>query len=115
MPLGRLTHSFDSDAVAHGMPISKRAEGRQGKRCQRGMVRARYDADQPIFWVGPSWGRAPANSVVDSYGQSHEIPNLWVCGTRHLSHRGRFNPTFTIFALSQRGRTYGLAMGNVDN
>jgi choline dehydrogenase-like flavoprotein len=41
--------------------------------------------------------------VVDSYGQSHEIPNLWVAGPSIFPTAGASNPTFTIFALSQRG------------
>jgi choline dehydrogenase-like flavoprotein len=45
---------------------------------------------------GTIMGTGAANSVVDSYGQTHEIPNLYVAGP------GIF-PTHTIFALSLRG------------
>ncbi len=50
-----------------------------------------------IMWTGAT------NSVVDSYGQSHEIPNLWVAAPGIFPTEGASNPTFTIFALSQRG------------
>jgi choline dehydrogenase-like flavoprotein len=52
---------------------------------------------------GPIMGACAADSVVDSYGQSHEIPNLWVAGPSIFPTAGASNPTFTIFALSQRG------------
>jgi choline dehydrogenase-like flavoprotein len=52
---------------------------------------------------GTIMGTGADNSVVDSYGQSHEIPNLWVAGPGIFPTSGASNPTFTIFALSQRG------------
>jgi hypothetical protein len=33
-------------------------------------------------------GTSVANSVVDSYGQSHEIPKLWVAGPSIFPTRG---------------------------
>jgi choline dehydrogenase-like flavoprotein len=41
--------------------------------------------------------------VVNSYGQSHEIPNLWVSGPGIFPTEGASNPTYTILALSLRG------------
>jgi choline dehydrogenase-like flavoprotein len=52
---------------------------------------------------GTIMGAAASDSVVNSYGQSHEIPNLWVAGPSIFPTAGASNPTFTIFALSQRG------------
>jgi choline dehydrogenase-like flavoprotein len=52
---------------------------------------------------GTIMGSGAGDSVVDSYGQSHEIPNLWVAGPSIFPTAGASNPTFTIFALSQRG------------
>jgi len=52
---------------------------------------------------GTIMGTSVADSVVDSFGQSHEIPNLWVAGPCIFPTAGASNPTFTIFALSQRG------------
>ena len=48
-------------------------------------------------------GTGASNSVVNSYGQSHEIPNLWIAGPGIFPTEGASNPTYTIFALSQRG------------
>ena len=52
---------------------------------------------------GTIMGTEASNSVVNSYGQSHEIPNLWIAGPGIFPTEGASNPTFTIFALSQRG------------
>ena len=41
--------------------------------------------------------------MVDSYGQTHELPNLYVAGPGIFPTAGASNPTYTIFALSKRG------------
>ena len=48
-------------------------------------------------------GTGAANSVTNSYGQTHEIPNLWMAGPCIFPTEGASNPTYTIFAVSQRG------------
>jgi choline dehydrogenase-like flavoprotein len=52
---------------------------------------------------GTIMGTGADNSVVNSYGQSHEIPNLYVAGPGIFPTEGAPNPTYTIFALSLRG------------
>ena len=45
-------------------------------------------------------GSDPKSSVVNKYGQSWDIPNLFIAGgSIHPSHRG-FNPTLTMQALA---------------
>src|SRR5262249_60802221 len=39
----------------------------------------------------------------NSYGQTHEIPNLYVAGPGIFTTAGASNPTYTILALSLRG------------
>jgi choline dehydrogenase-like flavoprotein len=41
--------------------------------------------------------------VVNSYGQSHELPNLYVAGCGIFPTESAANPTFTLNALSLRG------------
>jgi choline dehydrogenase-like flavoprotein len=48
-------------------------------------------------------GAGLGNSVVNSYGQTQEIPNLYVAGPGIFATSGASNPTYTIFALSLRG------------
>jgi len=52
---------------------------------------------------GTIMGTAASDSVVNSYGQSHELPNLYVAGPGIFPTEGASNPTYTIFALSLRG------------
>jgi len=52
---------------------------------------------------GAIMGTSAANSVTNSYGQTHEIPNLWMAGPCIFPSEGASNPTYTIFAVSQRG------------
>jgi choline dehydrogenase-like flavoprotein len=52
---------------------------------------------------GTIMGAEAGNSVVDSYGQTHEIPNLYMAGPGIFATAGASNPTYTIFALSLRG------------
>jgi choline dehydrogenase-like flavoprotein len=48
-------------------------------------------------------GTGPENSVTNSFGQTHEIPNLWMAGPCIFPSEGASNPTYTIFAVSVRG------------
>jgi choline dehydrogenase-like flavoprotein len=52
---------------------------------------------------GTIMGTSAENSVVNSYGQTHEISNLYVAGPGIFATGGASNPTYTIFALSLRG------------
>jgi choline dehydrogenase-like flavoprotein len=47
-------------------------------------------------------GDDPANSVVDRYHRSHEVPNLFICDGSSLVSSGRGQPTMTIQALAFR-------------
>jgi choline dehydrogenase-like flavoprotein len=103
MPLGKLTHTFQPDAVAlwnanleDGVKIAK-AAGAKEVWPARGAIPTSH------LLGGTIMGTEASNSVVNSYGQSHEIPNLWIAGPGIFPTEGASNPTFTIFALSQRG------------
>lgn len=48
-------------------------------------------------------GSDPEKSVVDSYGRSHEIPNLYVIDNSIFPSTLSANPAITIMALSLRG------------
>jgi len=103
MPLARIVHSFDQDAVAlwnanfeEGMKIAQAAGAKEAWSGRGNM---------PTIHLmgGTIMGTNANDSVVDSYGQTHEIPNLYVAGPGIFPTGGASNPTYTIFALSQRG------------
>jgi choline dehydrogenase-like flavoprotein len=58
---------------------------------------------------GTIMGTDAGNSVVDSFGQTHEIGNLYVAGPGIFPTEGASNPTYTIFALSLRGAEHLVA------
>jgi choline dehydrogenase-like flavoprotein len=51
---------------------------------------------------GTIMGTGADNSVVNSFGQTHEVPNLYVAGPGIFPTCGASNPTYTIFSLSLR-------------
>ena len=105
MPLAKIVHSFDQDAVAlWNANFEEGLTYRQGHRCQGIRVGTRQSGRRFfICSAAPLWALAPAVSIADSYGQTHEISNRWVAGPGLFPTEGASNPTFTIFAVSQRG------------
>jgi choline dehydrogenase-like flavoprotein len=103
MPLGKIIHSYDQDAVAlwnanfeEGLKIGK-ATGAKEVWSGRG--------NMPTIHLmgGTIMGTGAGNSITNSYGQTHELPNLYVAGPGIFATGGAVNPTYTIFALSLRG------------
>jgi choline dehydrogenase-like flavoprotein len=103
MPLGRITHSYDQDVAAvwnanfeEGLKIANAAGAKEAWS-------ARGNIPTIHLMGGTIMGTGAGNSVVNSYGQTHEIPNLFIAGPGIFSTSGASNPTYTIFALSLRG------------
>ena len=103
MPVGRIIHSYDTNEVAlwnanfeEGMRIAKATDAKEVWQ-GRGV--------QPTIHLmgGTIMGTGAENSVVDSFGQTHEVPNLWCAGPGIFPTGGASNPTYTVYALSLRG------------
>ena len=56
-------------------------------------------------------GKDPATSVVDAFGRSHDIANLFVCDGSILPTQGSANPGLTIQALAARTADYLISQG----
>jgi choline dehydrogenase-like flavoprotein len=56
-------------------------------------------------------GEDPATSVVDRYGRSHDIDNLFICDGSILPTQGSANPGLTIQALAARAADYLISQG----
>jgi choline dehydrogenase-like flavoprotein len=103
MPLGRIVHNYDKDAEAvwnanfeEGVKVAKAAGAKE--------VWSPRGAMPTIHLMGGTiMGTGAANSVVNSYCQTHVIGNLYVAGPGIFATGGASNPTYTIFALSLRG------------
>jgi choline dehydrogenase-like flavoprotein len=102
MPLGRLVHSYDDTAAALW-----RANGVEGLRIAKaaGAKEAWTGNVIPTSHLhgGTIMGTGAGNSVVNSYGQCHELPNLYVAGPSTFPTEGASNPTYTILAVALRG------------
>ena len=103
MPLGRIIHSYDDEVpklweanFAEGLAIAKAAGAKE-------MWSGRGNIPTIHLMGGTIMGTSAANSVVNSFGQTHEIPNLYMAGPGIFTTSGASNPTYTIFALSLRG------------
>jgi choline dehydrogenase-like flavoprotein len=51
-------------------------------------------------------GADPRTSVVNSFGQAHDVPNLFVCDTSVFVTSSGVNPTLTALAIAERGAEY---------
>jgi choline dehydrogenase-like flavoprotein len=103
MPLAKIVHSYDQDAAAlwnanfeEGLKIAKAAGAKE-------VWSARGNMPTIHLMGGTIMGTNADDSVTNSYGQSHEIPNLYVAGPGIFATAGASNPTYTILALSLRG------------
>jgi choline dehydrogenase-like flavoprotein len=96
----------------HGHPQDRRGTGFLSSRAEEWMKAAGAHSTWTIGWGGgPTasggqhqsgtcrMGDDPKTSVVNRYGQIHEIDNLFVAdGSLHVTNGG-FNPALTILAL----------------
>jgi choline dehydrogenase-like flavoprotein len=102
-PLIRIIHTFTADAVGlwsaaldEGVEIAKGAGAKEIMPARGGI------APQHLLG-GTIMGNGAADSVVNSYGQAHELANLYVAGCGIFPTESSSNPTFTLNALSLRG------------
>lgn len=59
-------------------------------------------SDTAHLMGGCRMGNDPAQSVVNEFGQSHDIPNLFIAGASTFVTSGGSNPTNTVMALAAR-------------
>ncbi len=60
---------------------------------------------------GARMGSDPATSVVDKYGRTHDIANLFICDGSIFPTQGSANPGLTIQALAARTADYLISQG----
>jgi choline dehydrogenase-like flavoprotein len=102
LPLIRIVHTFGKDtmalwsaAIAEGAAIAKAAGAKE-------VWPAKAIGPQHLLG-GTIMGTNTADSVVNSFGQTHELANLYVAGCGIFPTESAANPTFTLYALSLRG------------
>ena len=106
-PLAHITHEFSSDDLK-----CFEAGMQQGKAIMKAAGAYETWSNGPVSMHdlgGTIMGKDAATSVVNSYGQTHEVSNLFVAGPGIFATSGAVNPTFTIHAVTLRATDYVLA------
>lgn len=105
-PLAKVVHDFGADDLRcyeDGIALGKRVFQAAGAYEVWASSRVHMHA-----MGGAIMGSDPQSSVTNSYGQTHDIPNLFVAGPSLFPTSGAANPCFTIHALSLRAAEYAI-------
>jgi choline dehydrogenase-like flavoprotein len=103
LPVGKITFSLrdnDKKMIAFGHKTAEEVMWAAG--AEEVVQEARY-----AHLVGAArMGSDPRTSVVDGFGQAHDIANLFICDGSILPTQGSANPGLTIQALAARTADY---------
>ena len=103
LPVAKITfslHDNDKKLISYGRKVTEEVMWAAG--AEEVVQEARY-----AHLVGAArMGSDPKTSVVDGFGQSHDIANLFICDGSILPTQGSANPGLTIQALAARTADY---------
>ena len=108
LPVAKVTfnlHDNDKKLIAFGK--EKVEEIMRAAGAEEVVQEARY----AHLVGGARMGNDPRASVVDKFGRTHDIPNLFVCDGSILPTQGSANPGLTIQSLAARTADYLIAEG----
>jgi choline dehydrogenase-like flavoprotein len=104
LPMAAVTHAFGADDL-----LALEDGSQQGEEVFRagGATEVWLGAPATMHIMGGvRMGDDPTTSVTNSFGQTHDLPNLFVAGTSLFPTAGAVNPTFTVHALALRSAEY---------
>jgi choline dehydrogenase-like flavoprotein len=104
LPVAQVEHAFGPDDLA-----AMEAGSAQGEEVMRAAGATEVWLGAPAtmhIMGGVRMGDDSATSVTNSYGQTHDVENLFVAGTSLFPTAGAVNPTFTVHALALRSAEY---------
>lgn len=105
LPVARMTFGFAADELK--LFVAGIKEGKEIFRsAQADEVWAGGGPNGMHILGGTIMGKTSQDSVTNSYGQTHDLPNLFVAGPGLFPTSGAVNPTFTIHALALRSAEY---------
>lgn len=97
MPVPKVTFSYQEN----DKKLYKHAIGQMNRLIEAmGGVPEHVVSDTAHLMGGCRMGSDPQTSVVNEYGQSHDIPNLFIAGASTFVTSGGANPTNTVMALA---------------
>jgi choline dehydrogenase-like flavoprotein len=109
LPVAKVTfdlHDNDKKLIAFGK--EKVMEVMRAAGAKEVVQEARY-----AHLVGAArMGSDPRSSVVDKFGRTHEVANLFVCDGSIMPTQGSANPGLTIQALAARTADYLISQGD---
>ena len=107
VPLAQVTHTAHAHTVAlweHALKEGQEVFQAAGaKQAWTGPMGAMH------IMGGTIMGDRPHASVTNSYGQTHDLANLFIAGPGLFPSSGGVNPTFTVKALASRSAAYMLS------
>lgn len=109
-PRARVDHTHGPDALA----LVRRMQ-EEGARILKAAGATEVWSGAPAashLTGGVVMGTDPAESVTNTYGQTHDLPNLVVAGASLFPTSGAVPPTFTIHALAVRAAERLLAVSS---
>ncbi len=83
------------------------------RRRAAGAVEVVQEARYAHLVGGARMGKDPATSVVDAFGRTRDIANLFVCDGSVMPTQGSANPGLTIQALAARTADHLISQGTV--
>ena len=125
LPIAENAVTLSDQIDANGVPLARATHTTHAK--SKALWQASLEEGKAVFesagatevWFGPQaamhiiggtiMGDDPQLSVTNSYGQSHDIPNLVLAGSGLFPTSAGVNPTFTIHALTARAGDHLLA------
>lgn len=128
LPLAENAVTLSDQSGRDGVPLATVTHTRHAK--SKALWSAALEEGKAVFeaagatevWTGPQatmhiiggtvMGDDPRSSVTNSYGQCHDIANLFIAGSGLFPTSGGVNPTYTIHALTARAGDYLLANWN---
>jgi choline dehydrogenase-like flavoprotein len=104
LPVARLTYEWTAnDRALVAAARDKAAEMMQASGARKVRIGLQYGAHA----MGSCrMGDDPQTSVVNSFGQAHDVRNLFVCDTSVFVTSAGVNPTLTAMALASRSADY---------
>ena len=108
IPVAKVTfnlHDNDKKLIAWG--TRKTEEVMRAAGAEEVVQESRYAHLVGAARMGPD----PATSVVDKFGRTHDVSNLFVCDGSILPTQGSANPGLTIQALAARTADYLISQG----
>lgn len=104
LPVARLTYEWgDNDLRLVAAARDKAAEMMEAS----GAIKVRIGLNYGAHAMGSCrMGKDASQSVVNQYGQSHDIRNLFICDTSVFVTGSGVNPTLTAMAIASRSADY---------